>query len=256
MPVRKYILFLILLFAFHSLIFTASLFLFCLSPKNYLSYYFISAGCLAAVSCVFALSRRAFRFIPSGETLQKLNIANLLTLFRLTSLPTIAGFLLIARKIARIYIILIPYLAAVFLTDLFDGFIARKLHQQTELGKYLDSSADYLMLIGITGVYLYMQVIPPWFALLVFFRLLLQTGWIIIVYIKRQSLKHKNTFLGKAAVFSIMLLYAFELFELLHFQWIGNSTVVLILEWTAGSVVFASIFDKLFLIKRSEPKKE
>lgn len=239
---------------FHTSLFSASLLLFRIPPGDHLVYYIASGGYAALAASALVCLQKTLRYLPSGAPLRRLNTANLLSLFRLSAIPTILGFLIIAQEVKRIYIILLPYIAAVFLSDFFDGFIARKRKEQTQFGKYLDSSSDYLLLFGFTGAYLYTKAVPSWFALLVLFRLLLQTLWIIIVYTKWKSLEHKNTFLGKAVVFSIMLVYAFELFELFSFPWIGSSTVVTILEWTAGAVVFASIFDKLILMRR--PKKE
>lgn len=256
MPIRKIILALTLMLLFHTSLFTASLFLFRTPPGAHIVYYITSGVYAALTAAALIRLQDTLRYLPSGAHLRRLNTANLLSLFRLTSIPTIMGFLLIAQEVNRIYIILLPYIAVVFLSDFFDGYIARKHKEQTQFGKYLDSSSDYLLLFAFTGAYLCTKAVPSWFALLVLFRLLLQTLWIIIVYIKWKSLEHKNTFLGKAAVFSIMLVYAFELFELFSFPWIGNSTAVTILEWTAGAVVFASIFDKLILMKRPKRGKK
>ena len=44
-------------------------------------------------------------------------------------------------------------LAAALLTDALDGYLARRLHAQSELGRKLDSFADYLVMItGIAGI--------------------------------------------------------------------------------------------------------
>ena len=254
MPIRKIILALTLMLLFHTGLFTASLFLFRIPPWAHLAYYIASGSYATLTTAALLRLQDTLRYLPSGAPLRRLNTANLLSLFRLSAIPTILGFLIVAQEVKRIYIILLPYIAVVFLSDFFDGFIARKRKEQSQFGKYLDSSSDYLMLFGFTGSYLYTKAVPSWFALLVLFRLLLQTLWIIIVYAKWKSLEHKSTFLGKAAVFSIMFVYAFELFELFSFPWIGNSTAVTILEWTSGAVVFASIFDKLILMRR--PKME
>jgi CDP-diacylglycerol--glycerol-3-phosphate 3-phosphatidyltransferase len=85
-------------------------------------------------------------------------IPNLLTLFRLTSLPIIALVFLLTREHPSLSLPLVIFVSAAFLTDLLDGFLARTFQQGTQLGKTLDSTTDYVILaslsivLGITGV--------------------------------------------------------------------------------------------------------
>jgi len=47
----------------------------------------------------------------------------------------------------------VALLVAALLTDALDGFLARRLHAYSELGRKLDSAADYLtMITGIAGI--------------------------------------------------------------------------------------------------------
>ncbi len=73
----------------------------------------------------------------------------------------------------------IGLLAAGLLTDAMDGFIARRLHAETDFGRKLDSAADYVtMLIGIAGIALLWPEIMrrelPWViaALVAFFAVI------------------------------------------------------------------------------------
>jgi len=68
-----------------------------------------------------------------------INIPNMLTVFRLVSIPVLIA--LAWRNQHDLFLIL---LTASLVTDALDGFIARKLHQTTEFGTRLDSIADFI----------------------------------------------------------------------------------------------------------------
>jgi cardiolipin synthase len=63
---------------------------------------------------------------------------------------------------------------AVFLfaavTDAADGFLAKKFHWETELGKTLDPLADKLLLVTVFITLAHLQLIPVWLAVLVVVR--------------------------------------------------------------------------------------
>ncbi|MBQ8617393.1 MAG: CDP-alcohol phosphatidyltransferase family protein [Clostridia bacterium] len=86
-----------------------------------------------------------------------LNIPNLLTIFRMALMPAIAWHFLRGQMRAA----LIVYLAAM-LSDLADGFIARRFGQVTSLGKLLDPIADKLCLLTILALFAADGQIPVW----------------------------------------------------------------------------------------------
>ena len=47
---------------------------------------------------------------------------------------------------------LVAITAAIFLTDLLDGALARRRGQVTRMGGYLDSGSDYLALLALAGL--------------------------------------------------------------------------------------------------------
>ncbi len=72
-----------------------------------------------------------------------LNIPNILTLSRLAFIPVIILFFYMPYDWARPAAAWLYGLACV--TDWFDGYLARKLDQQSELGAFLDPVADKLI---------------------------------------------------------------------------------------------------------------
>ena len=86
-----------------------------------------------------------------------LNVPNVLTLVRILLLPVVVWRFLIGDTAGA----LIAYLAAM-LTDALDGFIARKCHQVTALGKLLDPIADNLSLLTLLTLFVLDGQIPLW----------------------------------------------------------------------------------------------
>jgi len=91
----------------------------------------------------------------------KLNIPNLLTLVRFLLIPVMAVFLF---KEDLLLALIIYTIASI--TDIIDGFVARKFNMITNLGKVLDPLADKLLqftaLIGLS----YIDIIPYWIVVI------------------------------------------------------------------------------------------
>ncbi len=188
---------------------------------------------------------------PSGEHLERVNLANVVTLFRVTSMPTLL-FLVLAAKDYRIRLPLLGLVVLVFATDFADGYISRKTGQVTKVGKMLDSASDYALLIVLTIVFDYFTLVPSWFFLLVAARLGLQVAFVFILIFVNKKIEPKTTFMGKAAVASIMVLYAAEVIRLIF----GLSRIELfgILEWATAAIVLISMVDKIVAFVRELPR--
>lgn len=85
-----------------------------------------------------------------------LNIPNTLTWFRIAAIPLVAVVFYIPWEWARPLACLIFTLAAV--TDILDGYFARRLGQTSRFGAFLDPVADKLMVI--TALILVLQSDP------------------------------------------------------------------------------------------------
>lgn len=73
------------------------------------------------------------------------------------------------------YLALITFLVAA-VTDLFDGWDARKRNEVTDLGKLLDPIADKLLVISALLVFVQMEIISAWMAIVIIGREFLITG--------------------------------------------------------------------------------
>jgi len=98
------------------------------------------------------------------------------------------------------------------LTDMLDGFIARRFHQQSKLGEHLDPLADKLLLSSMFLTLSYARLIPWSYTILVFSRDLSILAVSAVLYNTtalrdfRPSLFGKaNTFAQVATVFFVLL---------------------------------------------------
>ncbi len=88
-------------------------------------------------------------------------IPNVLTIIRMLLIPVFVVLFFKGHKIASLAVFI-----AASLTDMLDGYLARKLNQITDFGKLFDPLADKLMVLtalvcqGIAGVF-------PWVAILI-----------------------------------------------------------------------------------------
>lgn len=97
-----------------------------------------------------------------------LNLPNLLSLFRILLVPILVVVLL-TRFEGQEFVGLGVYLLAA-LTDLLDGFIARRRRQVTRLGKLLDPAADKILNSAAFISLVELGVAPAWMVLIIISR--------------------------------------------------------------------------------------
>lgn len=104
-----------------------------------------------------------------------MNLPNWITISRILGLPFIFYFLQIPTPQNR-WIALIIFLIAAN-TDWVDGYLARKLNQVTEVGKFLDPLVDKLLVLGPLLALLTLEPIPAWGVFLILGREVAIAGW-------------------------------------------------------------------------------
>ncbi len=199
---------------------------------------------------LFVISRTAdFRTEATGEPLKKVNPSNALTIARLSSIPT-ALFLILLSRSVQLLPVALPYLFAVFITDFFDGIMARARKEITVVGRYLDSTSDYLILGATSIVFLVFALIPAWFFVLIISRLGIFSVFVFVAALKHSREIFAPTFIGKASIFATMALYLLETAEYFGIPVIGHPIVVRVFELAAAAVIVASFFDKVPILRR------
>jgi cardiolipin synthase (CMP-forming) len=131
-------------------------------------------------------------------------LPNLLTLLRLALIPFIAYFAWSGE-----YAIAFPIFLAAALTDLADGYIARRFKLVSKFGAVLDPVADKLNMFVATVMLAWQSRIPLWLAIAIIGRDVVIVGGALAYRVVRGHLDIKPTRLSKlntAIEFAVLLL--------------------------------------------------
>lgn len=102
------------------------------------------------------------------------NLPNSLTLARIATIPIIVILLYFPSRISCLVTMIVFILAS--LTDLIDGFLARRLNIVTTVGKFLDPLADKLLIGAILIMLVHLGWVDAWITIVIISRELAVTG--------------------------------------------------------------------------------
>jgi len=167
-------------------------------------------------------------------------VANLLTFSRIILLFPLWYFIMNEEKSSYYQNISMGIAITMIATDFFDGYLARKLGQESALGQYLDPVADKVtILAGIYMLYLKKDY-PLWLFLFIVFREVYGSFFGAFLLLKRNTLG-KPSLWGKAGVFFISISALWYLGEW-PYQWIADIPVVVTL--TGGLISYSMRYSK------------
>lgn len=147
---------------------------------------------------------------------------NQLTLLRMIFVPFIVIHLVEGRYLWALAV----FMAAGF-SDGLDGLLARKLHQQTLLGQYLDPIADKFLLSTMFLVLSILHKIPWKFTVLVFSRDISILAASAVLFAIAGLRNFRPSIFGKANTFSqIAAVFFVLLFEIHASRWIWIARTV------------------------------
>jgi CDP-diacylglycerol---glycerol-3-phosphate 3-phosphatidyltransferase len=106
---------------------------------------------------------------------QNLEIANLLSWLRIFLTPVVM-LLLVLNDWAPAYVLAAVLFAFAEVTDILDGYFARKYGSVSNLGIFLDLTADKLFTAGVLVVMVEQRVISSWLVAIILGREFLITG--------------------------------------------------------------------------------
>lgn len=125
-----------------------------------------------------------------------LNLPNIITLSRLAISPLIVVSISKNWKLLTLLFIL-----TAGISDLLDGFIARRLKQVTSLGIILDPIADKILIACIVIPALLKKVIPMWVGVIFIGKEIIISSTVLVLYVLGKAPRIKPTFAGKTAIF-------------------------------------------------------
>ena len=161
--------------------------------------------------------------------------ANKITIFRILLIPIFVWLTLDyirdfqkgnEREWQRLVACMIFVVAAI--SDAVDGYIARRYHQKSELGTFLDPLADKTLLVSAmillsirfkdTSPF---DLLPLWFPVLVISRDLIVLGGVVLIHMLAGKVTARPRLVGKCATFFQMIVLGWVLLKIEHpsFQW-------------------------------------
>ncbi len=121
-----------------------------------------------------------------------MNIPNSITIMRILLVP-LTVWLLISQAYAWAFVVFI----VAGLSDGIDGYLARRMKSQSDLGAYLDPLADKALLVSNFATLGMIKVIPAWLVLLVITRDVLIVGGVMLAWQVDRPLLIKPRWLSK-----------------------------------------------------------
>ncbi|MBQ3265577.1 MAG: CDP-alcohol phosphatidyltransferase family protein [Ruminococcus sp.] len=183
-----------------------------------------------------------------------MTIPNAISFIRILLITPFVAFFIAGKYITGDYTPAIIVIALSGISDLFDGMIARKFHQESELGKVLDPLADKLTLIavGVCLIFLEPYVLPLMIIMVLKDVLMIIGGTIVI---NKGVIPPKSSWYGKASTFMFYISVAMVVgMEIFHYH---NETLSLVvLGVTAGMMIFSLINYAIIFFKIQKQLKD
>lgn len=187
-----------------------------------------------------------------------MNIANKLTISRIIFAFVLMGFLLTPGFVCKVIALVIFCFASS--TDLFDGWLARRRNEITDLGKLLDPIADKVLVLAAFLSFVEMNLVPAWMVVIILVRELLITGLRIFAMTKGRVLaaaafgKHKTVSQMVTIFFILIVLIAREAgvergFWSMNIENAANYSIMILMIITIGLTV-SSGFSYLWFNRR------
>lgn len=161
------------------------------------------------------------------------NLPNSLTLLRIFLVPFLVVVLL-TKFDGREYVGLAIFMIAA-ITDLLDGYFARKYKQVTRLGILLDPIADKLLISSALISLVELGLAPAWMIVIIIGREFAVSGLRTIA--SQQGVTIAASPLGKGKTVTQVIAVALLIlgYELGEFMWLGKSALWVVMIFALGS---------------------
>lgn len=170
------------------------------------------------------------------------SIPNLITYFRLLSIPFILIFYLSGIDILQLLAFITFILAA--LSDFLDGYLARKLNQTSVLGKILDPIADKLLVILVFMMFINSDLLNTYTTI----GILIITAREIIVMTMREITAHQGIMIDVIKLSKLKTTLQFISLILLFLVSITRNTNIQVINLTNTFIYATAIVSLISLI--------
>lgn len=175
-----------------------------------------------------------------------MNIPNKLCVLRILLVPVVI-YIMINSSIdnSNIYALLIFVIAS--LTDMLDGYIARKYNMITNLGKFLDPLADKVLVISVLIAFVQMDKLSPWIVIIIVFREFAITGFRILA--ASENIIIAASWWGKIKTITqmIMIIILFLNLNILYWSYVEKISILVAVFMTIISGIDYIIKNKKVL---------
>lgn len=174
-------------------------------------------------------------------------IPNILTTARLILVPIFAYLILGTQNLTAAAIVLI--LSGI--TDIVDGYIARRFHMVSNFGKVYDPFVDKLMQITAVVCLALTEIIPTWIIVIVLSKEIAMIVIGGILYLKK-IVVYSNWYGKAATVIFYAIIFILILWQNISKAWTVGLLSVLIVTMLGAAIAYLVDIIKNYDIKRVE----
>jgi cardiolipin synthase (CMP-forming) len=151
------------------------------------------------------------RPVSPRRSAMKYNVANLLTYFRLAVIP-----FFLAAFLGDWYGTAFTLFVLAGVSDLVDGYIARRFNQHSKMGAVLDPIADKLLMAATYICLMIQAVIPAWFVILMLGKDLFILSGLGYLKLRKIDFEYAPVFWSKATTLFLILIGTMALLDLAY----------------------------------------
>jgi len=163
-----------------------------------------------------------------------MNLPNILTFSRMLLTFPVVALLTVENRVSVIISVLLFTIAAS--TDFFDGYLARKLNQVTDLGKFMDQISDKILITSLFLVFLSLGMINLWLVVVVVVRDIFVSG--LRMAAASKGVVIPANYFGKAKTISQIVLIG--CLYLILLTGVDFQLLLDVLQWIVGVLTVAS----------------
>lgn len=220
-----------------------------IAARYFVSFYPVTAGVHGLLLALVLVRRSDFQIVGTERRLERVNIPNLLSMFRISTTPTILYLLTMSVHYSLIAPI-VTLVTLAFVSDFLDGRISRRLGEVTKIGMYLDSMSDYAILIAVSIAFAFFRLVGLWFFVIVLVRLGFQFFGMASLLVYHGHVKTGSNLIGKASVFATMVVFAVATLGLVRALAPAIHVVVTVLEIVCAVILVISTGEKAWSLVR------